>query len=394
MPLWLWVGLRMSLLAVGSVVLITGCMYIYYWFRDYLVQESMTAADRAEFAYLLEDVPNHHAQLWDILEKYYDINDFLPGMYDNSDWWALFTFVAMVSPLAVALGLWVSKPLANQFTIFAHAARRVAEGDLSARVAERKHQPKEMQLLCADFSQMVERLERYDQEVRESSSNLAHELRTPLNAALGRIQGIFDDVFPMNEAQLLMVQSQLFNLNALVGDLHFLSLAQAGRLRIDSTRFSLSELVEERLAWFSPQFQKAHVDVKKCLQDDAVIYADRSRLGQLINILTENAIRYGCDGKELEVAVYREDDGVVMEFRDRGQAVDERDLRNMFTRFWRAEQSRARIHGGGGLGLSIAKAICDAHGGHIDADRRKEGGLVLRVSLPVQSLPRKSESQA
>jgi len=386
MPLWLWVGLRMSLLAVSSVLLIAGCMYVYHLIGDYHIQQSMTDEDRIEFLHLLKEHPLHKAELWRIIERYYDINEFLPGMYDNSDWWALFTFVALVSPIVVLLGLWLAKPLSDQFSAFAHAARRVAEGDLSPRMVERVNDPEEMRMLCADFSLMVEKLGRYDQEIKESSSNLAHELRTPLNAALGRIQGIFDDVFPMNETQLLMVQSQLNNLNALVGDLHFLSLAQAGGLRIDSSTFSLTHLIEERLKWFSPQFKIAFIDVRKYIEDELVISADRGRIGQLINILIENAIRYGCDGRELEVTAFSAGDKAVMEFRDRGQAVEEKDLPNMFNRFWRAEQSRARTHGGGGLGLSIAKVICEAHSGHITADRREEGGMVLKVTLQIHTL--------
>ncbi|WP_306280965.1 HAMP domain-containing sensor histidine kinase, partial [Pantoea sp. Ft+CA_17] len=89
---------------------------------------------------------------------------------------------------------------------------------------------------------MTTQLGRYELEVSESSAMIAHELRTPLNAAMGRIQGMIDEVFPRDLAQLEMVHRQLDQLNKLVSDLHLLSLASAGQLTLDKTEFSLEKL--------------------------------------------------------------------------------------------------------------------------------------------------------
>ncbi|NIF18185.1 HAMP domain-containing protein [Pantoea sp. Cy-639] len=375
----------MTLLAVGAVLSIVACMYLYYWISDYRVQASMTPEDRAQYLSALADVEHNQAALWQLLERYYDIEDFLPGFGDNTDWLALYSFVILVIPVVIIVGLLLSRPLSRQFRKIAQAARRVADGDLEVRVLQYPGQPAEMQRLCGDFNQMVERLSLYEREVAQSSSNLAHELRTPLNAALGRVQGMLDDVFPLSPEQLRLVQGQLNNLNTLVGDLHLLSLAHAGQLPLHVTGFSLARLVEERLDWFAPQFEAAGMRVTPLLPDTLVLEADRSRLGQLINILIENAIKYASEGRTLDVTAWREGDWLQLEFRDRGQAIAQKDLGNMFVRFWRAEQSRARVTGGGGLGLSIAQAICEAHGGSIGARRRDEGGLALRVTLPLKA---------
>lgn len=382
-PLWLWVGLRMTLLAVGAVITITVCMYLYFWISDYLVLQSMRPEDRAALVAGLADVPRNESRLWQLLQTYYDIHDFLPGPGNSIDWLVLYGFVIVIIPFTLMVGLYLSRPLSRQFRQIAVGARRVAEGDLSVRVSQHPRQPKEMQRLCTDFNKLVERLALYESEVAESSSNLAHELRTPLNAALGRVQGMLDEVFPLCPEQLRLVQNKLYNLNTLVGDLHLLSLAHAGQLPLHISLFSPARLVEERLAWFAPQFEAARMQLHTALADDVVIEADPARIGQLINILIENALKYASDGRELSVAVRQAKDCVQLEFLDRGQAVEQKDLGNMFVRFWRAEQSRARVSGGGGLGLSIAQAICEAHGGRISAQRRAEGGLALQVTLPL-----------
>lgn len=383
-PLWLWIGLRMTLLAVGTVITITVCVYSYFWITEYQTQQSMTPDDRSKYISALGDVEHNQARLWDIVQRYYDIGDFISGASNHSSWWVVFIFSVIVIPITIIIGLLLSKPLSGQFGKLAEAAKKVARGDLAVRVTGNKRQPTEMQALCENFNSMVEKLSLYEKEVKESSSNLAHELRTPLNAALGRIQGMLDDVFPQSSEQLRLVQDQLQNLNTLVGDLHLLSLVHAGEFKIHAASLSLNRLIMERLAWFSPQFKNNEMNIVTALEFTDSIEGDRGRLGQLVNILIENAIKYASEGRELAVATYGENGMACLEFLDKGQAVDEKDLRNMFTRFWRAEQSRARLTGGGGLGLSIAQAICEAHGGKIQALHRPAGGLTLKVLLPLR----------
>ncbi|HHM8493243.1 TPA: sensor histidine kinase [Pseudomonas aeruginosa] len=387
-PLWLWVGIRMSLLAIGAICLITYGMYLYYLFGEQRVMESMSVSDRAEYLYLIKSPEENNDSLWALLKKYYPIQNIAPGLDDNDDWWALFSLVMATIPLVLALGFVLSRPLSRQFSQFAVVARKIAKGDLSARIENRLEQPAEIQQFATDFNNMGEKLQQYEREVRESSAVLAHELRTPLNAALGRIQGMLDEVFPIGEQQLRLVEAQLLNLNSLVSDLHFLSLAQSGTLRLDIREFDLNRLVEERITWFLPQLEKASIAVSFTPVSKTLIEADSNRIGQMINILIENSIKYAAEGGELAVRLYRSGPIVHLEFNDRGLGVDETELKSMFGRFWRAEQSRARVSGGSGLGLSIAEAIAYAHSGEISATRRAEGGLSVRVSLPIRPLDR------
>lgn len=146
--------------------------------------------------------------------------------------------------------------------------------------------------------------------------------------------------------------------------------------------------MEERITWFLPQLEKASIAVSFTPVSKTLIEADSNRIGQMINILIENSIKYAAEGGELAVRLYRSGPIVHLEFNDRGLGVDETELKSMFGRFWRAEQSRARVSGGSGLGLSIAEAIAYAHSGEISATRRAEGGLSVRVSLPIRPLDR------
>ena len=113
--------------------------------------------------------------------------------------------------------------------------------------------------------------------------------------------------------------------------------------------------------------------------------SSRNRLRQVFSILIDNTLRYAADGGQLDVDAFISNDCVTTEFSDRGCGIDPKDLARVFDRFRRAESSRACHSGGSGLGLSIASAICIAHGGSITAINRDGGGATVRVSLPIRA---------
>ncbi len=246
--LWHWVGLRMSLLAIGAVLAIAFAMWVHFTLADRAMLQTIPLPVQAEFQQLRADPQLNQARLWQILSEYYPIDNFLGGL-GNSDWLLLWLLVAASIPLILLFGFLFSHPLSRQFSSIAQMARHVAQGDEKA--------PDELQRLIGDFNSMTTQLQGYEQEVRESSAMIAHELRTPLNAALGRVQGMLDEVFPRDLNQLELVKRQLDQLNKLVDDLHLLSLAKAGQLVLDKTRFNLGQLVHERLSWFNTQLHSA-----------------------------------------------------------------------------------------------------------------------------------------
>jgi signal transduction histidine kinase len=236
--------------------------------------------------------------------------------------------------------------------------------------------------LTADFNDMTARLAQYDRELSESGAMLAHELRTPLNAAMGRVQGMLDDVFPRDATQLAMVYRQLEQINRLVDDLRLLSLALAGQLRLEHEPFNLADLVRERLSWLDLAMKDAGVRSTAVFEGELTVHGDRDRVGQVVLVLMENVLKHAAAGGVLELRAWAADDSVELEVADRGPGVAEEELPRLLDRFWRADQSRSRDSGGSGLGLAIAEAICKAHGGALSLSHRERGGLRATVSLP------------
>ncbi|RMT59419.1 Sensor histidine kinase [Pseudomonas coronafaciens pv. atropurpurea] len=381
-PLWHWVGMRMSMLAVGAVIVIAFCMWLHVTVSDWMTVQAMPTEVRSEFQRLQADPEANIARLRGLFVQYYPIENLLPGIA-NKEWWVLSGLVAGAIPIIIFFGFLFSRPLSSQFSSIARGARRVAQGDFKTRLPMDVKGPEELQALVSDFNTMTTQLGRYELEVSESSAMIAHELRTPLNAAMGRVQGMIDEVFPSDIAQLELVHRQLSQLNKLVSDLHLLSLASAGQLTLDKTVFPLQKLVAERLSWFATQLDEAHLRVTLDIPRQLNITADRDRMGQVVNILVDNALRYSAQGGELLIAARATARNVELTLSDRGPGFGPENLEQVFDRFWRAERSRARYSGGSGLGLSIARAICVEHEAHIEVQDRPGGGSVIRLHMPV-----------
>ncbi|RMT83896.1 cell wall metabolism sensor histidine kinase WalK [Pseudomonas viridiflava] len=381
-PLWHWVGMRMSMLAIGAVIVIAFSMWLHVAVTDWNILHAIPESVRTELEQLQAEPNLNTARLRELFVQYYPTYYMLPGIA-SQEWWLLAGLVGVAIPVIIFFGFMFSRPLSSQFSEIAKGARQVAQGDFKTRLPASDHGPDELQSLVSDFNIMTTQLERYELDVSESSAMIAHELRTPLNAAMGRVQGMIDEVFPRDLAQLEMVSRQLNQLNNLVNDLHLLSLASAGQLVLSKTAFPLERLITERLDWFAAQLQDAGMQVLLDMPADLHLTADRDRLGQVVNILVDNVLRYASQGRELRIIAEATRTHVQLTFADKGPGFGSDNLEQVFDRFWRAERSRARYSGGSGLGLSIARAICVEHNATISAQNRPDGGSMIRLLIPV-----------
>jgi len=379
--LWRWICVRILALAIGSVVVIAVCMWLRFAVQSLWNLHRMPPALREEFTLLRTHPEINPARFHEIVDMWWGVRYSDPSIA-SADWLTVGLLVGVMIPFIVVLGLRAARPLSLQFSRLAAAARVVSAGDFSARVAQVDNAPLEMARFTQDFNAMMQQLARYDRELRASHVAMAHELRSPLTAAIGRLQGMMDGVFTPEPRQLAMVMKQLQLLSRLTDELHLLSLADAGQLTLNKTRTDLTALLRERAAWLGPQAQTAGMALSVTSREPCLCLADPVRLGQVITIVLENALRYAAEGGEVTVSAQATPEGARMVFRDRGPGVPADFLPVMFERFTRGESSRARHSGGSGLGLSIARGICEAHGGTIQAAPGETGGLVITVTLP------------
>lgn len=378
--LWNWICRKVISLAVGSIILISFCMWLRFFIDNKWHEHRMPAEVRAELAELIKnperDINRYHA----IIDQWYGVDYWKPEL-GSTDWLILTVLVLIVMPVIFTLTLRTARPLSKHISALANAAKSVALGSFGVKVKIPDNLPLELRSLSENFNGMSMQLERYEKDLKKSHVAMAHELRSPLTAATGRLQGMIDGVFEPSETQLKMVMQQLNELNRLVEDLHLLKLADAGQLNLSMIPVCLNEIVREKIAWIAPSAEKSGVAIRHNQNMMLNGMADPYRLGQVFLILMDNALRYAAEGGLLEISYDATPETVSVIFRDEGPAVSDELLEDIFTPFVREEVSRSRHSGGSGLGLSIARAICEAQEGHIAVEKNEKRGLAFRVSL-------------
>jgi two-component system sensor histidine kinase BaeS len=215
-------------------------------------------------------------------------------------------------------------------------------------------------------------------------ADVAHELRTPLAVLRADLEAVQDGVRSASGESLNSLLAEVRTLNKLIDDLHDLSLADVGALSYRKAVLGVDELLQRCIAPFRERFAHKQLRLVTAPTDPELrVFADGSRLQQLLNNLLENSLRYTDAPGETRVSGARDGGEVLMSIDDSAPGVPPELLPRLFERFFRVDSSRNRETGGSGLGLAICRSIVEAHGGSIAAARSMLGGLRIDIRLPL-----------
>ncbi len=243
------------------------------------------------------------------------------------------------------------------------------------------------------FSARVSEAHQKDQEISRVKSDfistVAHQLRTPLTGIRWALEALEKE--PITPEQLQIVESAVtksHDLVAIVGTLLDISSIESGKFKYAFVQFDLSELVSEVAKDLEPMAQKAGITFYYAKEEAPLplVYGDRDRLKWVLNNLVENAIRYTPSPGSVHISTDATALRVNVRVRDTGIGIQEEDKGNIFERFYRGENARAKENQGNGLGLYIARTIAKDHGGDLNFMANEEGpGTTFVLSLPVAS---------
>ena len=280
--------------------------------------------------------------------------------------------------LALGVTLALSGRILGPVGKLTEAARRMAGGDLTARVPVGGAD--EVAELSEAFNAMAARLERNETLRKQMVSDVAHELRTPLTNLQGRIEALQDELLAPTPEVLASLHEETRALGRLVEDLQELALAEAGALRLDLREVDLrteAEVVTESLAGVP-----GRAAVVVALEGLPPVAADPHRVRQILRNLLANALAHTPPCGRVTIAGRAEAGVVVTEVRDTGPGIAPEHLPHVFERFYRADAARGRVTGGAGLGLAVVRQLVRLQGGSIEADSPPGEGAVFSFSLP------------
>ena len=231
-------------------------------------------------------------------------------------------------------------------------------------------------------NQLLGRIDAVVRQLRQFVSDASHELRTPLSVLQGETELLLSKPRTPGEYETAtrVMDSELKKLSRIVEGLFTLSMADAGQLRIAREPLYLEEVLEESCGLAAPLANQKRIQIERDTERDVLFQGDATFLRQLFLIFLENAIKYSSTGKKVAVTL-KKTDGVVIRFQDEGIGISREDLPRIFERFFRAAPS-GETHSGG-LGLSIAQAIVQAHHGTIECESTPGVGSVFTVRFPL-----------
>lgn len=303
--------------------------------------------------------------------------------------WSLVIGLAVSLPFGMAVGFWISRRITSPLASMVEVAARVERGDLSFR-AVKGNAHGEMAEMIDAFNGMVNSLEAFEAERLATAASISHELRTPLTVLQARLHAICDGVIDSDHTEMRTLLAQVEHLGRLVGDLHTLSMADAGQLSLRKERIDLATLVGNVVEELHPQLQKQDMTLSLDLpmqegDGSTDIRADTDRLRQITTNLISNVLRHASSGRWLGIRVstvkdLHEQPWVTLEVSDAGPglAIDMQD--RPFQRFAQVPGKRRRE--GSGLGLSIVKALVISQGGTVSTGTSERGGALFTVRFP------------
>ncbi|WP_372790689.1 sensor histidine kinase [Paraconexibacter sp.] len=300
-------------------------------------------------------------------------------------------FTVLVVAFAGAVGVWLARVLARDVMQDVDTIRTtlsaVGEGRRDVRTGLTATD--ELARLGAEVDTMIDRIDREESARRALMAAVSHDLRTPITALQLIAEGLEDDIFEpeRRREQLGRMTTHVRALSGLIDDLFELTRLQAGDIRWTAERVALDELVQETVDAMRPQAEARMVAVRAELPPTAATArANPEQLQRVLFNLIQNAIRHTPADGSVVVRAEPVGDGVEIEVADTGTGIAEGERRQVFEAFFQGGERKARTDGGAGLGLAIARAIVEAHGGRIwleDTDR----GTRVRFLLPDVGTP-------
>ena len=289
---------------------------------------------------------------------------------------------ALIAVAALIVALFLSRVLTNPITVLSKTMRKMGKGDLSVRVPVKGSG--ELRELAENYNTMAAQLETLDKSRNQFVSNASHELKTPLATMKIMLESmIYQPDMPAEVRADFMkdMNHEIDRLTGIVTDLLVLTRLD-NREEMKKESVNMSELTLETVHLLTPAAEQRRQTLTEDVQEDIILYGDRSKLSQILYNLTDNAIKYTPEEGTVHVSLKQENGNVIWRVKDNGIGIPADDQDHIFERFYRVDKARGRETGGTGLGLSIVKQMVKMHDGTISVHSVPGEGSEFVVVFP------------
>jgi two-component system sensor histidine kinase ArlS len=316
------------------------------------------------------------------LISYFDITIFLIEIIVIG---AVAILLFLISVLTIYVrGNYLTRKTFRLLDEFIEKANNISSQNLNLRLNV-SNSTDELIELSMTFNRMMDRIEKAYDKQKQFVSDASHELRTPISVIQGYARML--DRWGKDDKEILhesieAINKESKNMQDLVDKLLFIARNDKDTMVLIKDKFNFSELMEEMVR--DTKMLETKHNIESHVEPDIIINGDRDRIKQALRIFVDNAIKYTEPGGNITLKLEKEEGYAVAAVIDNGRGIPEKDLPNIFDRFYQVDAARERDKGGHGLGLSIARIIVLRHGGRIKVASKMGAGTRFRVFLPME----------
>ncbi|MFX1757331.1 HAMP domain-containing sensor histidine kinase [Rhodococcus sp. Q1] len=291
--------------------------------------------------------------------------------------------VALAVLLASAVSWYIARRIQRSLTSVTTSTAQIAGGRYDTRVAA-PGLGSEFDQVAASFNELARRLEATETTRRRMLADLGHEMRTPIATLDSYFEALEDGVRTFDDDTRQILRAATLRLDRLAQDITAVSRAEEHLTRITPVPTTTGALVTTAVDAVREQYDGKQVALHVDIAESAPVTVDPERLGQVLANLLDNALRHTPEGGTVTVATRMLDRArTEITVTDTGSGISSDHLDHLFDRFYRADTARDRNHGGTGIGLTIARALVEAHDGRIRVHSEGPGrGARFTLELP------------
>ena len=293
-----------------------------------------------------------------------------------------YMIIAMAVASIAAIG--ISRTVTDPIVKMNQEADKLGKADYEAEFDGGSYT--ETKELAQTLNDATEKLGRIDELRSDLIANVSHDIRTPLTdikAYAEMIRDISGDDPEKREKHLDVILKEADYMNSLVTDMSELSKMKTGSYVPNKENFDLSETIYEVVDLNQPLIKNAGVNVSVDVPEYLTVYADETKISQVITNYLTNAIKHTPAGKNITVRAWRleDEETVRLEVIDEGEGIDPQDLPYIWDRYQKSSHSFSRSMTSTGLGLSIVKAIAESHGAAYGVESEPDKGSTFWLEL-------------
>lgn len=295
----------------------------------------------------------------------------------------LIIITIMATILSLIISLILSKSINKPIYKVIDTVKLLGKGKYKERV-DNSSSIVEIQDMIESINIMAKRLDSQDAMRKRLTKDIAHELRTPITIILGQLEAIKDGIWEPTEERLNGIYEEIQRIDRLANSLNSLSKIEEENGTLHKEKVEISELIENIFINFEKELHNKNIDgqlhLSKC-----EIEVDKDKIsGAIINLIS-NALRYTENGGSINIKTFVKEEHLFIEVEDTGIGIAKEDIPYVFERFYRTDESRARVTGGAGIGLSITLAIVEANNGTVYVKSELGKGSKFIIELPLNS---------